>query len=555
MSTSEPNPKRLPNQKWLFCRYFHFLQSPDTQASADLKKVKISLSLLKSHESRSKIDSFCEIGTFRSNLTNQFSFLATMTIMIFIACTGKKQLVKESHQNPNIILLLADDLGYGDLGCYGGVAHTPHLDQMAREGIQFTDFYAAAPNCSPSRAGLLTGRMPAKVGMYNYLSDNHPMHLKNEEITLAEVLKEKNYNTGHFGKWHVSNIDPSSDHLQPQPSDQGFDYSFGTSNNAHPSHRNPDNFVRNGKKVGKIRGFSCDIVVKEAISWLNNINLEKSPFLLYLAFHEPHKKVASPKKLIRNYDQFSFEDAEYFANVENMDQAIGQLVTELKRKNLYENSIIIFASDNGSYRNGSNGPLLGGKSFVYEGGIRVPGIIKWKNRIKPGQTCSDPVGLIDLMPTLCKIVNGSHPRPDVLDGSDISSLLFAGQEIKRKSPLSWFFYRTSPEIAMRLDRYSILARDTDTTSRTHAMSQPDMEYIKNMTVEKFEVYDLDSDLGQLKMMNLNQLKNGEEMQKSLLERLEEIQAVGPYWNNLPPATGKKKQKHEWRQLHPKGFSN
>lgn len=145
--------------------------------------------------------------------------------------------------------MIADDMGYGDLDCYGGISNTPNLNKLAKNGILFTDFYAAASNCSPSRVGLLTGRSPARVGMYNYRPPNHPMHLRDGEVTIAEVLKDQGYQTSHIGKWHLGCLpqDPTLNH--PQPHEQGFDYSLGTENNAQPSHLNPVNFVRNGKKL------------------------------------------------------------------------------------------------------------------------------------------------------------------------------------------------------------------------------------------------------------------------------------------------------------------
>lgn len=456
---------------------------------------------------------------------------------------------------PNIIILLADDLGYGDLGCYGGVAKTPNLDQLATEGIQFTDFYSAAPNCSPARVGLLTGRFPSKVGMYNYMPAGHPMHLKAEAVTLAEMVKKKGYATGHFGKWHVSNLTPDSERVQPQPSDQGFDYSLGTTNNAQPSHLNPINFVRNGKKVGKMKGFSCQIVVEETIQWLREISPKKTPFLAFLAFHEPHKKVASPPDLIANYQQFPEKDAEYLANVENMDKAIGQLLDVLKKEQLDKNTLILFASDNGSYRNGSNGDLLGGKSFVYEGGIRVPGILHWKGKIEAGQTISEPTCLVDVMPTICDLTNVVHPNANQLDGISLLPLL-SKKPLERKKPLSWFFYRTSPEIAMRIGDYTILGRDRDSIRLTHPTMKPDMDYIKNMTVEDFELYYLPSDIGQTNNIDYTSSDMGNQMKNQLVNRLQEIQAAAPVWDSLP-LVGKraKRLKKDWRQLHPTGFSN
>lgn len=481
----------------------------------------------------------------------KLSLLSLLTMLV--ACNIPPE-NSAPAQSPNILILLADDLGYGDLGCYGGTAHTPNLDRLAAEGIRMTDFYAAAPNCSPSRVGLLTGRSPSIVGMYNYIPEKHPMHLPAEAVTIAETAKSAAYHTGHFGKWHVSCLPQDPRLNQPQPHEQGFDHSLGTGNNAQPSHLDPTNFVRNGQPLGKLSGYSCDIVVNEAMAWLDTLPDGGTPFLLYAAFHEPHKVVASPPELTAKYAQYPQADAEYFANVENMDRAIGRLLQYLTEKGLDENTLILFASDNGSYRNASNGPLLGGKSFVYEGGIRVPGILRWKGRIRPGQTVSDPAGLVDIMPTLCELTGTSHPAPDQLEGTSLLPLI-QGNTLERTKPLSWFFYRTSPEIAMRIGDYTILGRDLDTTRHTHPTSQPDMEYIKNMGIENFELYHISEDIGQQHNLDYKSLDLGPQYRDQLVSRLRTIQEQGRYWDSLPPAKGNMKLKSEWRQLHSEGFSN
>ena len=485
-------------------------------------------------------------------MTNYHRLTILLLLVSFLGCnTSSDPSLKEDL--PNVIILLADDLGYGDLGCYGGEARTPNLDNLANGGIRFTDFYSAAPNCSPARAGLLTGKSPSKVGVYNYLPVNHPMHLPGNEITIAEMVKEKGYQTGHFGKWHLGCLPQNPDLNQPQPHEQGWDYSLGTANNAQPSHLNPVNFVRNGKEVGEMQGYSCDIVVKEAVQWLRQIETEETPFLLYIAFHEPHKKVASPPDLIAHYPNHSEQDAEYLANVENMDSAIGYLLEALGEKELDENTIILFASDNGSYRNGSNVPLLGGKSFVYEGGIRVPGILNWKGEVKAGQIVSEPAGLIDMMPTICELIGVSHPREHQLDGVSLVPLIHQ-KTLNRTKPLSWFFYRTSPEIAMRIGDYVILGRDLDTTRHTHPTTQPDMDYIKSMALEEFEIYHLPSDISQRTNVFAT-LEYSNQFKEQLVQGLKEIQEAGLYWENLPPATTPQKLKREWRALKPSGFSN
>lgn len=478
------------------------------------------------------------------------TFLLLLLLSIGESCSSPSD--SSLPYSPNIILMIADDLGYADLGCYDGLPATPNLDRLAEEGIRFTDFYAAAPNCSPSRAGLLTGRSPSRIGVYNYIPAGHPMHLRAEELTIAELVKEKGYRTGQFGKWHLSSLPPYEALGQPQPHDQGFDYSLGTTNNAQPSHFNPINFVRNGQEVGEMQGYSCDIVVDEAITWLNQET--EQAFFCYLAFHEPHKKVASPPQLTAKYSEHDPKVAEYLANIENLDAAIGRLLAYLSEANLLEETFILFSSDNGSYRNGSNAPLLGGKSFVYEGGIRVPGILYWKNQIAPHQTIHTPTGLLDIMPTVSELVGQAHPRPDQLDGTSLVPIL-KGEKLNRQKPLSWFFYRTSPEMAMRSGNYVILGSNQDSTLHTHPMSAPDMAHIKSMQLSSFELYDLSQDISQTNRLPWEKMDLGQELHQQLLQRFGEIQTEAHAWDSLPPANRPKKMKHQWRKLKPTGFSN
>ena len=246
-------------------------------------------------------------------------------IVIYIVFTSLFCLRCHQHKavepkKPNIVFLLADDMGYGDFEMIGSATETPNLNRMADKGVFFSNFYAAGPNCSPSRTGLMTGKSPAKVGMYSYRPPNHPLHLPNEEVTLAELLKTKGYQTAHVGKWHLGELGKTSKINHPQPHEQGFDYSLGTENNAEPSHLNPNNFLRNGKTLGIVEGYSCQILAKECMDWLNQRN--DNPFFLYVAFHEPHAKVASPPELVEKYSDHTLKDAEYLANIDHLDMAL-----------------------------------------------------------------------------------------------------------------------------------------------------------------------------------------------------------------------------------------
>ena len=303
---------------------------------------------------------------------NYFIFIPKVHVLFGI-CAVFLTGICHSASGPNILILLADDLGYSDLSCFGSrQVHTPHLDKLASDGIRFTDFYAASAVCSPSRACLLTGRFSVRTGVYSWIHTSQNMHLRDEEITIAEVLKEKKYQTAHIGKWHLGYQLVEGSGPQPNPNDQGFDYWMATGNNANPSHENPDNFVRNGQKVGPTIGFSSQLVVQESINWLDNKRDKNYPFFLNLWFHEPHARVAAPQKFRQRHLDTSRPD--YYGCIENMDDAIGKLLKKIANDGLDKNTLIIFSSDNGSYVPGSNGILKGKKTQLWEGGIREPAI-------------------------------------------------------------------------------------------------------------------------------------------------------------------------------------
>ena len=467
---------------------------------------------------------------------NRVLILIGISFLICLSCDDPSGI---EPKRPNIVFLLADDMGYGDYERIGGSTETPNLNRLADEGIFFNNFYAAGPNCSPSRTGLMTGKSPAKVGMYSYRPQNHPLHLPDEEITLAELLKTKGYQTAHIGKWHLGELTGNPEFGHPQPHEQGFDYSMGTENNAEPSHHNPRNFIRNGKALGKVEGYSCQIVAQECMDWLNQKS--DDPFFLYVAFHEPHAKVASPPELVEKYKNLPQKDAEYLANIDHLDSAIGRILNYLEQHDLMDNTIIMFSSDNGSYRLASNAGLKAVKSFLYDGGIRVPGIIRWSGIKTDKKVVEAPTGLVDLLPTLCEIV-GIYP-PDDLDGTSFLPLL-EGKPFQRKLPLYWFFYRTSPEIAMRIGDHMILGLDNDTIPRPHQFSQDDLGYLKNISLKNYELYDLRNDFSQEK--NLFHTHPKKDSLKHLIDhKLTEIKNNRYPWQNLPLKLEPRKKKTNW----------
>jgi len=442
---------------------------------------------------------------------------------------------------PNILVLFADDLGWADLSCYGSKnVKTPNLDRLATQGMRFTDFYAGAPNCSPSRACMLTGRTPSRTGMYSYIPPRGPLHLPKSEITVAEILRDSGYDTAHAGKWHLV-ADLLSKKL-PQPRDHGFNHSLGTNNNASPSHLNPGNYVRNGKAVGRTEGYSCQIVADEVIDWLSNKRDKKKPFFVCAWFHETHTPIASPPDLVaRHPDARSKKDALYYANVENMDAASGRILKALDDMGLTDDTFVIFTSDNGGVRAESNGPLRGRKSFVWEGGIREPGIVRWPGRIKPGSVSKEPAGVVDLLPTFCAMAGANVPDDRPIDGVNLLPL-FEGKPIKRATPLFWFFYRTVPAASMRDRDWVMVGYLEGRVPASHALSAEQMVWLKKTGLSRFELYNVREDISQSNELSAAQPKRFEQMKKRIIKLHAEVVAEGPVWEFPAGSTRPKKKK-------------
>lgn len=378
-------------------------------------------------------------------------------VVLFLAIGA----LADAARMPNVVFLLADDLGWKDIGCYGGPVKTPALDGLAKKGVRFTEFYSGAAVCSPSRATILTGRHHLRAGVYSWIADfSQQSHLLEREVTLAEVLKEHGYATAHFGKWHLGLS--HGKRVKPTPSAHGFDYWFATANNAAPSHRNPRNFLRNGKPVGELKGYACQLVVDEALNWVADHRktdpANATPFFLNLWFHEPHAPIAAPRELVSNYGAQNDPAAIYSGTIENTDRAIARLLEKLEEVGAPEDTLIIYSSDNGSYRADRVGNLRGKKGSNYEGGIRVPGIFSWPGTIPAGQVVAEPAGLVDLLPTICGLLGVDKPRDVPLDGSDLTPVLKeGGKPLVRHQPLFWWLPASGPAVALRDGKYSLVA--------------------------------------------------------------------------------------------------
>jgi arylsulfatase A len=470
----------------------------------------------------------------------RFRFVVSAFAVLFMwgqlaACVRSAGAVNAGSARPNFVVVLADDLGYGDLACYGHPQiKTPNLDRLAAEGMRLTSCYAAAANCSPARTGLMTGRTPYRAGIHNWIPMFSPMHVQRSEITIATLLRGAGYATCHVGKWHLNGQFNLPD--QPQPSDHGFDYWFSTQNNALPSHENPDNFVRNGKEVGKLEGYSAQIVVDEAIHWLTDVRDKGKPFFLYVCFHEPHEPIATDKRFADMYPSDDPTLSAHHGNVTQMDDALGRLARTLDKLKLRDSTLLLFTSDNGpaitrDHPHGSAGPLRDKKGAMYEGGIRVPGIIRWPGHTKPGQISDEPVCGVDLLPTLCAITSIPVPTDRPIDGASFLPIL-AGKPIKRTTPLYWQYNRASskPKVAMRDGDWKILAQLTGPElTPTGDIGEEDMKIIKSAELTSFELYNLREDIGETTDLAETQPQRLAEMSAVLRKLYRDVRDESPVW--------------------------
>ena len=441
-------------------------------------------------------------------------------------------LAEDQARRPNIVMLLADDLGYQDVGCYNGPVQTPHIDSLAARGTRFKQFYSGCAVCSPSRATLMTGRHHIRAGVYSWIDDrSQKSHLLLREQTLAEILKAHGYKTAHIGKWHLGL--PSDRFDKPTPDRHGFDHWFATWNNASPSHRNPDNFIRNGQPVGQLQGYSCQIVVDEAIRWLGNhvARATDAPFFLNIWFHEPHAPIAAPDKIVSRYGKTDDRAAVYSATIDNTDQAIGRLLATLDELNLRDDCLIVYASDNGSYRDDRTGGLRGRKGVNWEGGIRVPGIFSFPGVVRANVTSNVPAGLVDVLPTICGLLKLQRDNSIHLDGTDLTPILTgAPDKFERRQPLFWHLQRSKPIVAIRDGDYSLVAERDYEMPNQNMFKETWIPRIRNGGYKNYQLFDLRRDPNQTTDLADQQPQVVARLRSKLLEINASIMQDAVDWN-------------------------
>lgn len=366
---------------------------------------------------------------------------------------------------PNIILILVDDLGYGDVGCFGSKdIRTPHLDALAQQGTRFTDFYVAQAVCTASRAALLTGCYPNRVGMQGALNHTSRFGLNLAEWTLPKMLKQRGYATACFGKWHLGTVPELS---APR---QGFDEFFGlpySNDNSkyHPtlSPEMPPLPLLDGEKVAELDPDQSTFTTRFTAKGIDFVERQKDrPFFLYLPHVMPHVPIFASEKFKGRSSRGLYGDV-----VEELDDAIGQLLAKVRTLGLEDNTMVIFFSDNGAWMSygehaGSNYPLREGKLTCFEGGVRSPLLVRWPGRVPAGRSCSTPFMSIDLLPSLVEAVGGQAPTLPI-DGRSALPLLtgtteaaphellfyYAGEELHAVRSGRWKFHYAHPYLTNR----------------------------------------------------------------------------------------------------------
>lgn len=382
-------------------------------------------------------------------------------ITLLFACNAKKQ---NKDSKPNLIIIFTDDQGYGDLGCFGGDhVYTPNIDKMAEEGARLTSFYVAAPLCTPSRAALMTGCYPRRIGMEPPSSlivdlPNIPQGkmfpvclaadgngLNPDEVTIAEVACSVGYRTGIFGKWHLGD--------QPEflPTRQGFEEFFGLpySHDIMPRHPRNEYFqfpplpLLDGEEVIELdpdANYLTRRITERAVRFIRDHKEEN--FFLYVPHPIPHGPLAASPEIKEEYAQLlaNGETASpelYSTAIYEIDWSVGEILSTLKEEGIDENTIVLFTSDNGAAgRNGSTKPLRGHKGQTLEGGMRMPTVIRWPNKIKAGNDIDKLLTAMDILPTFAKLIGAKMPEDRIIDGMDIMPVLLDEAE----SPREYFFY-------------------------------------------------------------------------------------------------------------------
>ncbi len=416
--------------------------------------------------------------------------LLSISLLLLLNCEGPQELTR-----PNLILIMADDLGYGGIGCYGNQEiKTPHLDAMAANGIKFTDFHSNGTVCTPTRAALLTGRYQQRSGLEGVIyvrGETRQVGMDTSETTIAELLKQAGYATGIMGKWHLG--------YRPEynPVHHGFDEFYGYVSGNVDFHSHYDNagiydWWHNLDSV-KEEGYVTDLITEHAVAFIDRH--KQQPFFLYVPHEAPHAPFQGrqdtayrfPNREFSYYGPVEDKHAAYREMVEVMDEGIGKIIQALEAHGLEQNTLVFFLSDNGAEENyGDNGPLNGHKTNLWEGGHRVPAIAYWPGKIQ-AKTSDETLMSFDLFPTFLELANVSAPANRELDGQDLTPHLLENKALPERS----LFWKYRNQKAVRKGKWKLLINKKDTflydlradLSESHNLASQNRQIVDELSEE------------------------------------------------------------------------
>ncbi len=429
--------------------------------------------------------------------------ITSLLLLCFVSALSAHD---RDKQPPNFIVIFCDDMGYADIGPFGAEGYqTPHLDRMAQEGIKFTDFYAGRSFCSPSRAALLTGCIPTRVGVGGNFGPKSTNGLNPEEMTIAEVLKQQDYATACFGKWHLGH--------KPQflPPSQGFDEYFGIpySNDMWPFHPG----VRHLKMEQRLKRWphlplyegleviNPQVMPADQIPLTTNLfdravkfigDHRREPFFIYLPSPQPHVPLFVSDQYKGKTERGMFGDV-----ISEIDWGVGQIFESLKKTGIDENTCVVFTSDNGPWlsygdHGGSAKPLREGKGTNFEGGFRVPCLMRWPGKIPAGKVSGEVAGTIDLLPTFAGLAGADLPERTI-DGKDISDLMFSKQGARTPHDVFYHYDGGNRLMAVRSGKWKLMFSQTYNSPNPGTGGIPGKAQRKDL---ELSLFDLESDIGE-----------------------------------------------------------